>query len=320
MTKSLSVVKPQPSSALEELVGEYLTSLRSRGLSPHTLSLIASVLERQFLPWCVGADIRSPDQLTTRLIEDWTSYLLEDRRNVHTGKPLARDTVRTYVRNLAGFIGWAQDEGVIGAKVKAKQPKAEHPLMETLTRDEIGAMEDAADSERDKLIIRTFADTGIRLGELLGLRKDDLVEQGRARYLKVRGKGSRERLVPVAPALFQRLKRYADKGRRGATTERVFITVRKSQNSGEYAPLAKRSLQNAIKFAAQAAGIERSVHPHLFRHSYATWALRKGMNPLQLQRILGHANLAMISGTYSHLTASDSYDAMLALLKADEDA
>jgi integrase/recombinase XerD len=73
-----------------------------------------------------------------------------------------------------------------------------------------------------------------------------------------------------------------------------------------------------IKWHAQAAGIERAVHPHLFRHSYATWALRKGMNPLQLQRILGHADLSMISGVYSHLTATDAYAAMLDLMRADD--
>jgi len=72
-----------------------------------------------------------------------------------------------------------------------------------------------------------------------------------------------------------------------------------------------------LRFTAEAAGLGRHVHPHLFRHSYATWALRKGMNPLQLQRILGHADLTMISTVYSHLNASDSYTAMLDLLRAE---
>jgi integrase len=118
--------------------------------------------------------------------------------------------------------------------------------------------------------------------------------------------------------LFQRLRKFAERGRRGTVAERIFVTNRKSPKTGDYEPLAPRSVQNMIHFTAQATGIERSVHPHLFRHSYATWALRRGMNPLQLQRILGHADLSMISGVYSHLTPSDSYAAMIALLRTED--
>jgi integrase/recombinase XerD len=223
------------------------------------------------------------------------------------------------MRTLGSFIRWAQSEAAITEKVKARQPAREHRLVETLSRDEITRMENVADTERDKLIIRLLADSGIRLGELLSLRKSDLVEQGRERYIKVHGKGARDRLVPVVPALFQRIKRYADKGR-GAhdLRDRIFITQRRSPKTGDFEPLAPRSVQNMLHFNAQAAGIQRNIHPHLFRHSYATWALRRGMNPLQLQRILGHADLAMISGVYSHLTPTDSYEAMMALLRADE--
>jgi len=143
-------------------------------------------------------------------------------------------------------------------------------------------------------------------------------EQGRERYIKVRGKGSRDRLVPLQPALFVRLRNHATRGRRTATSERIFVTNRKSPKTASYEPLAARSVQNMLHFNAKAAGIERKVHPHLFRHSYATWALRKGMNPMQLQKILGHADLTMISTVYSHLTPSDSYEAMINLLRTDE--
>jgi integrase/recombinase XerD len=70
-----------------------------------------------------------------------------------------------------------------------------------------------------------------------------------------------------------------------------------------------------VAFLAQQAEIGRRVHPHVFRHSYATWALRRGMNPLQLQKILGHRDLTMISRVYSHLAPADSYAAMLELMR-----
>ena len=99
-------------------------------------------------------------------------------------------------------------------------------------------MEDAAESERDKLIVRILADTGLRVGELLGLTPDDMIQQGRHRYLKVVGKGSRERLVPVAPALFTRLRRYVARGRpQDASSDRIFVTLRRAGRTGQYEPL-----------------------------------------------------------------------------------
>jgi integrase/recombinase XerD len=305
-------------SALDRLVADYLAHQRGRGLSAHSIALTAAVIEQGFMPWCVKEHVSSPEQLTQQVLDRWGAYLLEDHRTP-TGKPLARESVRTYLRTLGSFVRWAQADDAIGAKVKARQPLAEHRLMETLSREEIQRLEDVAGAERDKLMIRLLADSGIRLGELLGLRAGDLVEQGRERYIKVRGKGARERLVPLQPGLFMRLRKYAERGRPTDTrAERIFVTTRRSPATGEYEPLAPRSVQNMIKWHAQAAGIERAVHPHLFRHSYATWALRKGMNPLQLQRILGHADLSMISGVYSHLTATDAYAAMLDLMRADD--
>lgn len=318
-TPKLKIVEHQP-TGLQRLVADYLAHQRSRGLSAQTAALTANVIEHTFLPWCAKEHVVAPEQLTQQVLDRWSAYLLEDHRTPR-GKPLARASVRTYLRTLGSFVRWAQeaDETTIGSKVKARQPLAEHRLMETLTREEIQHMEDVAGEERDKLMIRLLANTGIRLGELLGLRSADLVEQGRERYIKVRGKGARERLVPLKPELYVRLRKYAERGRPAdARAERIFVTTRRSPASGEYEPLAPRSVQNMIKWTAAAAGIERAVHPHLFRHSYATWALRKGMNPLQLQRILGHADLSMISGVYSHLTATDAYTAMLDLMRTED--
>ena len=88
-------------------------------------------------------------------------------------------------------------------------------------------MEDAAQTERDKLVVRTLADTGIRVGELVALRLFDVQVQGRNQYLKIQGKGSRERLVPLPPALYRRLRRYADRSRPADThSDRLFLGLR----------------------------------------------------------------------------------------------
>jgi integrase len=82
---------------------------------------------------------------------------------------------------------------------------------------------DAADTERDKLVVRLLADTGIRLGELRALRPDDVPVEGGKNVLKVRGKGGGERLVPLSPSLARRLKRFADRARGEASSDRLFL-------------------------------------------------------------------------------------------------
>jgi len=83
-------------------------------------------------------------------------------------------------------------------------------------------------------------------------------------------------------------------------------------------PLKESGVEQLVRDLGEKAGIKKRVYPHLLRHSYATWALRKRMSPIQLQNILGHTSLAMISTTYSHLMPSDSHDAMEALLRAED--
>jgi integrase len=183
-----------------------------------------------------------------------------------------------------------------------------------LSREEIAAMEDAAQTERDKIIVRTLGDTGIRVGELVALRPPDLQVQGRNQYLKIRGKGSRERLVPLPPALYRRLRRYADRSRPDDTnSDRLFLALRRSP-LGTFDALTTSGVSQLLHALAVAAGIKKRVHPHLLRHSFATWALTRGMNPLTLAQILGHSSLVMIQNVYAHLTPADAYDALLKVL------
>jgi integrase len=63
--------------------------------------------------------------------------------------------------------------------------------------------------------------------------------------------------------------------------------------------------------------LEKRVHPHLLRHSFATWALMRGMNPIQLAQIMGHSSLAMIQSVYAHLTPHDAYAALEQIVRAE---
>jgi integrase/recombinase XerD len=312
----LHVVNPPADiSPLHQLVDDYLASCRARGLSPRTVDgAYGYPLRHVFLPFCADEGITEPAAITARVLDRLSAKLLD--RPTRAGRPMSKHSVHSYMRAINHFLGWARQEGE-PVTAKAQLPRLPKQLVDVLSRDEIGRMEDAAQTERDKIIVRTLADTGIRVGELVALRPSDLLAQGRNQYLKVRGKGSRERLVPLPPILYRRLRRYADRSRPDDTnSDRLFLALRRSP-VGTFDALTTSGVSQLLRALAITAGITKRVHPHLLRHSFATWALTRGMNPLTLAQILGHSSLLMIQNVYAHLTPSDSYDALLKVLADD---
>jgi integrase len=274
------------------------------------------VLRKVFLPFLADERVTAPDQITQRVLDRLSRHLLDEGG---ARGALSRHSVASYLRSVGHYLNWCRKEGELPSGAKPQPLKLPHRVLVTLTREQIRAMEDAATTERDKVIVRILADTGVRLSELLGLTMGDLVEQGRDRFLKVMGKGARERLVPVSPALYSRLRRYINGARpEDVATDRIFVTLRRNRITGQYEPLDPRGVQTMVGAVARRAGItDRPTNPHAFRHAFATWALRRGMSAVVLQRIPGHADLTMISGTYSHLVPADTAQAMMALLRGE---
>ena len=317
MPRKLIVVPPPAPTSLERSVGDYLASVEARGLSPRPLDHYEGILRRVFLPLLTDQGITEPNEITQRVLDRLSTHLLEEGG---ARGALSRHSVATYLRALGQYLNWCRKEGELTTAAKPQPIKVPRRVLITLTREQIRLMEDAATNERDKLAVRVLADTGVRLGELLGLTTGDLIEQGRHRFLRVMGKGSRERLVPLSPAMYSRLRRYINHTRpEDAATDRVFVTLRRSRVTGQYEPLDPRGVQTMVGALARRAGVtDRPTNPHAFRHAFATFALRRGMGAVVLQRILGHADLTMISGTYSHLVPADTAQAMMALLRAED--
>jgi integrase/recombinase XerD len=311
----LSVVRPAPPTALERLVDDFLASCRARGLSPATLERgYGHPLRRVFLPWCAARGVDQVEALNQRVLDRFTSSLLTDGGTL--GRPLSRFSVHSYARTVRQFLAWCQKEGE-EVKGQPQLPSLPRRVLDVLSRDELDQLELAAPTERDKLIIRLLADTGIRVGELCGLRAEDVHRHERRVFLRVRGKGAKERLVPLAPQLARRVERAVRARAAAATTsDRLFLALRR-RPGGDYEALTTSGVLQLLRGAAQRAGITKRVHPHLLRHSFATEAMRRGMNPVQLSQILGHNSLRMIERTYTHLTVSDAYDAMIKLLVAE---
>lgn len=231
----------------------------------------------------------------------------------------------TSVRSTSSSSGSREQGSNVNAR--AKLPALDRRLLETLSRDEIQTMEDACATERSKLIIRVLADTGIRASELCDLRTRDVINQGREHYLHVRrGKGGKGRMVPI-PRLHLRLRRFAERGRPADVDrheDHLFLGQhrRPAREGGGYAPMTPSGVLQLVRNVAVDTGVQkpdRPVNVHLFRHSFITEQLRRGMNPVQLAQIVGHADTTMIARVYSHLVQSDAYNALVKAFNMDDE-
>jgi integrase len=301
---------PAVPTRLASLVEDYLSHCRARGLSPRTIdNSYGFALHGVFLPWCVTEGIGELEQLTSRAVDRYTADLLG--RTSARGKPLSKYSVHSYIRAVRQLVTWAAREGEVGA-AKPQLPKLSKRHREVLGRDDMNAMEAAAPTERDKLIIRILGDCGLRAGELVRLRVEDVLRPENRGQFHVRGKGDRERRVPIPSRVLRRLDRYI--GGRGVQSQgdRIFVSLRRTPY-GIYEPLTESGVGQLIRDAGRRAGLRLSVHPHLLRHSWMTEMLRQNMNPAQLSVIAG-ASPQVIQACYEHLTQDDAYESMMKAL------
>jgi len=191
-------------------------------------------------------------------------------------------------------------------------PRRERPIRDVLSRAELDELERVMPHERDKLIIRIFADCGLRLEELTRLDAGDLIRGGRHVHLRVHGKRDRIRDVPLPPNLVRRVERLIANRPVGRTSDAIFLSHRR-RGLGDYDALTTGGVYQVVKEAVARAGMSKRVFPHLLRHSWMTEMLRCGMNPIQLSFIAG-ASTEVIAKNYAHLTRDDAYDAMIRAL------
>lgn len=307
----VAVVKPEPpQTPLQGLARDWLASARAGGKSPRTLEAYRWPVYNLLLPACEREGIHSPTKIDRRFLDRLNAELLDSDRSPAS--------VRSYLRQINVFLRWCEREGE-GSTATAQLPKVPKKLVAVLTRDEIRRLEEAGRTERDKLVVRTLADTGLRLSELLGMRVQDVEQDSHGWSLRVMGKGARERRVVIAPALGRRLQRYADRVRpKDVHTDRLFLTTRRSRRTGVFEPLSKRTTEIMCKSAAVRAGIDpKRVWPHLFRHSYCTYLLQQNVSPAKVMQLLGHSSMEMVMQVYNQLRPADAMDDVIRALASN---
>lgn len=272
---------------------------RSEGKSPRTVEGYSNVL-RYFGDYLKEHGL--PDELgdlSIHVVRDFILYLQTrerwngDRCREGGGK-LAPATVQNYVRTLRPFFSWLQREGYTEDSIlgNLRPPKAPQKLVEVLTDAEVGRILASIDPNtasgcRDMAAVIAMLDSGLRLSELVGLEFANAhVDQG---FLKVMGKGAKERVVPIGSVSQKALQRYFFHFRPEPFYEdqnHFFLTL-------EGKPMTANAVQLIFTRLAQKSGVRR-LHPHLCRHTFATNYLINGGDVFSLQQILGHTSLEMV--------------------------
>ena len=180
-------------------------------------------------------------------------------------------------------------------------PKIGLKLPEVLTVEEIDTIISAVDrskaeGQRNRAILETLYSCGLRVSELVNLKLSDLYfDEG---FIKVEGKGSKQRLVPISPRAINEIKLYfADRNQievKKDYEDFVFVSQRRGKS------LSRIMIFHMIKELAQNAGITKNISPHTFRHSFATHLLEGGANLRAIQCMLGHESIATTE-IYTHI-------------------
>jgi site-specific recombinase XerD len=193
-------------------------------------------------------------------------------------------SVAGYVRTLKVLGNWlAIEELALAAALRTlRKPRVPDKLIEPVGDDAMRRLLAAAGS-RDRAILLLLLDTGLRVSEAAGLRLGDMRADG---TLKVRGKGAKERIVPVGRTARAAIVRYLGKRGAGRLDEALFL--------GRRGPLDARGIQQVVRRLKTRIGVSGRLSPHSLRHTFARSYLVNGGDVFSLQRILGHTTLDMV--------------------------
>jgi integrase/recombinase XerD len=282
---------------LRRTIDDYLAYLQvERGLAPATIRAYRSDLtdfERTAAgrPWDRSAEVA-------------IGYLASRGGAARAGR-LASTSLRRRAAALKGFYRFAYGEGLIGVDVAAHLdlPRQGRRLPDTLTIEETARLLDAAAASgpRDAALLELLYAAGLRVSEALGLDREDLSVDGA--FVRVIGKGDKERLVPVGEEAMDAVERWMDGPRAAILAAHHVDPVRGGPLFlGERGRrLARQQAWGIVRHAATAAGLEARVSPHTLRHSFATHLLENGADLRVVQELLGHASISTTQ-LYTHLT------------------
>jgi integrase/recombinase XerC len=274
-------------AALRNSIELYLTELDRRGASPHTRRNYESDLT-QFADYFAPEGEVPPEveQLDLAVLREWLGGLYDQK--------LSSVSIRRKLAAVRSLFNFLQQEGVLVKNVAArlKTPKIPQRVPEVMSAEktnrildavETGGVPEKASRERDLAFLELLYGCGIRISELVGIDLEDIdFNEG---WLKVRGKGNKERQVPIGSRAMASIDRYLPMRAAPADQRALFV-------SGRGLRLSDRQIRRLVKQYALLVTGDPTVHPHSFRHAYATHLLADGADLRAIQELLGHARLS----------------------------
>jgi integrase/recombinase XerD len=271
---------------IREKVDQFLSAKKLEGLSQLTLDGYA--LELRVFAEHVAKPV---EEITTG---DIRAYL---------GKfdHLKMSSIAKKLSVLKSFFGWLADEEIIPRDParRIKPPKKEQRLPKALTIEELEQIREACITPRERAMLEVFYATGGRLSEIQALNRSDINYQTMS--ARVIGKGNKEREVYLSYKAIYHLRKYLMS--RTDDEPALFVTERRP-----YRRLSNRAIQREIKKVAERSGIQKNVHPHTMRHTFATLLLNNGADLASVQALLGHSDPATTQ-VYAQVTAERKQEA-----------
>jgi integrase/recombinase XerD len=289
-----------PTQPFEHLLLDFLAYLEfERGLSRNTLEAYRSDLLQ------LGAHLKRTDvdALVARH-SDLADFVADLAAGGEERAPASAATLQRKVACLRSFYRHLRRQDLIAddPTVHLRAPKQSRRLPQVLSREEVAKLLEAPHGTepaalRDRALLELMYACGLRASEAIGLEIGDVdLESG---ILRARGKGSKERLVPIGSAASRALVAYVGRGRPRMVGDRLeaklFVNHR---GTG----LTRQGLYKIVQRHAKTAGLESKMSPHTLRHTFATHLLAGGCDLRSLQEMLGHADIATTQ-VYTHLSA-----------------
>jgi len=268
-------------ATIRECAAKYLAELARRGASAHTLRNYGSDLE-QFASYFE----LEMERLDLALLREWLSALYDQKLSVvSVRRKLAA------VRAMCKFL-LAESVIPVNPAARLRTPKVKQRLPDVMSAEKTNNMLDAVERgeglerpsrERDIAFLELLYGCGIRVSELVGIDLEDI--DLRDGWLRVRGKGNKERQVPVAGRAVAAVERYLEQRSARPEERALFLNSRGAR-------LSDRQVRRLVKLYALMVTGDSTVHPHSFRHAYATHLLADGADLRAIQELLGHARLS----------------------------
>ena len=280
-----------------EAMRAFLADKRRAGCSQATLEIYTHCLDgRRIRDWRTARAVTHLSAMDAAAVRDLERTLAEPDG---TGRALKPASVHVHHRTLHTFLSWCTDEGwavgegalrIAAPKLGVREPPA-------LSCDDEKRVLEACANGRDRYLVEFLLRTGLRLGEALGLTLDDVISGADGTLVRVRaGKGTKDRVVPLDSGGYKggrHLRQYIDRVRPRETHRRELFLSQRRGPDGDYLPLTPIAVKVMFCRLSAATGIH--AHAHLLRHTFASRAIAAGVDPLTLQRVLGHTTLAMVS-------------------------